>query len=274
MKKQIIIIIILIAIIIPLAIFFDLDKIKDIFNRENTKIENNKFKDLEKNLGELDKDVEFYKHFDLYLSLSDDKKYNQVKEKIDNFWNESKELENLFMLIVVNELFKDEETKNIVNELKKDVYEYKKLTKEEENEIFEKNNSCAILITSITEQLSNKYKNTDSKITEKEELDFIFYSPKMKTCLYSTEYSYNYIPSFLDYKNDYKDYWYSSKIVYNASTNAKINEYKTYYSLDYPLIIDKEESEKETERNKKNYTKFILENSNYNIELLKDMSIF
>jgi hypothetical protein len=156
---------------------------------------------------------------------------------------------------------KDNDLKIIIENLKDKVYKEtkKEISKEEENEIFEKNNKCAQLITGITEQLSKKYNNTTS-IKEKEELKFVTYSPTLKNCIYVTKYSYNYYSS-VDYNDSYN---YSSYIIYNASTNVKIDEYK-YYHYNYDYLSDED-----IKNNKKAYKKYILENTNYNVDLLED----
>lgn len=234
----------------------------------------NKFVGLEKNLTEFSEDTDFYRYLDLYTTLSNEEDYQYVKEAVERF-EELEEIPDFIILILVNELFKDEKVKTILNNLKDEVYaEIKKeLTKEEEDELFEKNTACANLITGITEQLASKYPEENKwsryTTTKDEEFEFIFYSPTMKNCLYSTKYSYDY-SDHDSYKDSYNT---NSKRIYNVSSKTQLEEFTTYYSYNYPYLDDEERAD-ETDKNKKGYAKFILENSNYNIDLIKDLSLY
>ena len=114
------------------------------------------FSSLEKNLTELSKDTDFYRHTNVYMSLLSDEDFKHIKETTERY-EESKEFEYLGMLVILNELFKDEKIKNIITDLKNMVFEKtkKELTKEEQGDLFEKNNACANLITGIKEQLQS-----------------------------------------------------------------------------------------------------------------------
>ncbi len=234
---------------------------------DNKKNVASEYSELANNLELLEPDVDFYKNIYNYVNLLDEEEYKKFKTsagKLDSEEN-NEDLAGLITLIYVNELNKNNEVKAIIEDLKSQVYENtkKELSKDEENELFEKNNTCAQLITGITEQLKNKYEN-ELSTTENEELKFITYSPTLKKCVYVTDYSYRYT-NISDYTESYN---YSSYIIYNATTNTKINDY-TYYYYNYPYLSDEDEDVK-SENNKKAYAKYILENTNYNVDLLKD----
>jgi len=233
----------------------------------------NDFANLEKNLTELKKDINFYKKLDLYMALMSENDYKSIKTKIEDS-SVSEEFSDFMILFFMNELFEDENIKNTIITLKDEVYgiKNKELTEEQKRDLFEKDTACANLIFGIKEQLAKKYKkNTYSTFsaTSKEELEFIFYSPTINACLYSTEFSYNN-----DNYDDYsKSYYTKDKIIYNASTNTQLKSVATYYSSNYPYLSS-EERKTTAEKNEIEYIKFILENSNYNIDLIKDLSWF
>jgi len=227
-----------------------------------------KFVGLEKNLTLLNKDIEVYKNFDYYLSLLDDEEYEYIEEKITKF-SESDEMTNSYGLFILSELFKDEKTKSILTSLKDKVNAVKnrQLTKEEENELFEKNTSCSNLVTEISKGL----KASDSKTvlgvttTTEEKLSFVFYSPTKKACLYVVEKNVRYS----DINNWEKGYTTTTKLVYNASTQTLLGSYETFSLYYGDSDSDRKSRSEETTENQRNFQKFILENSNYNIDLLK-----
>jgi len=230
-----------------------------------------KFVGLEKNLTEISKDTDFYKNLDKYESLLNDNDYEYLKEKTEKIMSNEEDFNNLFIPITMNELFKDEKTKNIIIALRDNVYSVKNkiLTKEEENELFEKNTACSNLVSEISKHLINKEETSAlSKTTQKEKLDFVFYSSKMKACIYSTGHLNRY-DNYTDYKRGYTIY---NKIIYNGSTQSKINEFRVYSF--YNDLSDSESRSKEEQNNQRNYYKFILENSNYNIDLLQNVSFY
>ncbi|KPJ54991.1 hypothetical protein AMJ47_02955 [Parcubacteria bacterium DG_72] len=249
--KKIIILLITIVVVLTLT---NIITVSFLFNDKETKdSKEGKFSGLELTLEELEKDLDFYKNLDIYFKLLDyeDSEYmGKIEERLDE------KIEDDFMLFAVSRIIEDERSKEIINKLKDEVYS-KKLTEEEKEEIFSKNNACAELATGINEQLKNKFESSYN-ISKEEELEFIFYSPSLKSCLYSTAYEYS--STVDDYYNKH------TKIVYNASTQSKIDEFTVYaYNYDY---LDDEDIEKDRKR----YVKFILENSGYNADLLKDIS--
>ena len=249
--KKIIILLIVTVIVLVLTNIITIFLLFGDEEKENNK--EGKFSGLESTLEKLEGDLDFYKNLDIYFKLlgHDDSEYmGKIEERLDE------KIEDDFILFAVSRIIEDDRSKEIINNLKDEVYS-KRLTEEEKEEIFSKNNACAELVPSIKEQLKDKYKQSYD-ISKQEEFEFIFYSPTIKSCLYSTSYSHT---------NSTEDYYSEkSKMVYNASTQSKIDEY-TVSIFEHPYL-----TEEDAKNGRKNYVKFILENSGYNADLLKDIS--
>jgi hypothetical protein len=222
-----------------------------------------KFSGLEKNLTEMNKEIDFYKYVDSYMTLLEDKEYDYVNEKFQTLTN-SDDAQNLIMVILMNELFKDERVKNDLISLKNNISQAKK---DQRNDAFQKNTACGNLVNDLQNQLKNKSKDEtflSTNTEETEKLEFIFYSPNLNTCLYATEYTYHYT----DLKNYDKSWNKTAKKVYDASTNKELKDFTTYY-YNYPYL-NSDEAREASEKDTRNFTKYILENSNYNIDLIKN----
>lgn len=215
-------------------------------------------------------DIEFYKYLNVYKSLLPEDKYKIVDERIKKIANdadkEDSKLQNTIILAMSEEINADQATKDILTQLKKDVADLVKNSKLDKDTLFSKNTECAKLTSNIKDELSKKYKSTLS-VTEKEELNFIFYSPSMNTCLYTTDYSYDYS----NYSSGkYESYSQKSDRVYDVSSNKQLGNYPSWY-WQYPYL-SKDEADKAVIEGQKSYAKFIFENSGYNAKLLKDIS--
>lgn len=210
------------------------------------------FSNLEKNLTELKKDKEFYMSLGQFATLLDAQDYSYFSKVTDEASESGLEekMNEMFVLISVNELFKDEKIKNTVLSLKNKIEDEKNKAPNKDT-FFEKNTACANLTGAINSQL-----------VKDEKLEFIFYSPTKNSCLYATQYTFN------SYGEEY--YTYVEKRIYNGSTHSKIDTYNVYY-YNYPYLSEEEE-ESRTKNARAAYVKFILENSGYNADLLKDIS--
>ncbi|MDO8589978.1 MAG: hypothetical protein Q7R69_01775 [bacterium] len=214
-------------------------------------------------------DVEFYKYLNVYKSLLPEDKYKIVDERIKKVAEEAdkedSKIQNTLILTMSDEIKADPATKDILAQLKKDVADLVKNSKIDKDTLFSKNTECAKLTSNIKDELSKKYKNT-TFVTEKEELNFIFYSPSMNTCLYTTDYSYDY-SNYNNVKSEY--YTKKSDKIYDVSSNKQLGDYPSWYWLDPSL--SKEEADKAVTEGQKSYAKYIFENSGYNAKLLKDI---
>ena len=212
------------------------------------------------------KDYEFYKHISSYISLLPDEKLEIVDKRIEkvagSMEQDNSDLAKAIVLVYANEINKDKQTEQILSELKDNIASLVRSSAIDENTIFSKNTECAKLSSNIKGELKGKY--SKGSATESEELNFIFYSPTLNTCLYTTNYTYNY-SNFAFGKSDY--YSKNSYRIYNVSSNNQLGDYPSYYSLEYPYL-SKDEQDKSTKKGKRDYAKFVLENSGYNAKLL------
>jgi hypothetical protein len=200
---------------------------------------------------------DFYRNADVYINLLSDDDFDYFSKYMEDYTS-TDEYNSLLMKFIINEISsKDERIKNMMSALEESISKETKkdLTKEEKDKLFEKSNTCASLINGIKEQLSKK--------SQKETLDFIFYSPTNNGCLYSTTQEYNY--KGFTYDDSYST---SSKVVYNASNNTQLESYITYYSYNYPYLSANEVMDQEN-KNRKKYNEYILKNSNYDTTLIK-----
>ncbi len=218
---------------------------------------NNKYAGLEKDLVSREKDLEVLKSLDNY-------KYLLSKEDVSIFDKSSNEFfdsnEDLAIIVAAHFLFEEPELNNLFEKIKEEISLKKVVyTKEEEDDLFNKNNSCIDLSKSLEEKLPSE-----------ETLDVIFYSPKTKSCLYVATKKYRIEANKY---NDYSSYGRDIFKIYNSTNQAELGSYITAYSYDYP---DKSNSDAdiETEKNKANFIKYILESSNYNAGLLEDISFY
>ncbi len=214
-------------------------------------------------------DVEFFRYINVYKSLLPEDKFKIVSERINKVSGEAdkedSKIQNTLILAISDEIKQDPTTKDILSQLKKDVATLVKNSKIDKDTLFSKNTECAKLTSNIKDELSKKYKNT-TYVTEKEELNFIFYSPSLNTCLYTTDYSYDY-SNYTFGKSE--SYTKKSDKIYDVSSNKQLGDYPSWY-WEYPSL-SKEESDKAVTEGQKNYAKFIFENSGYNAKLLKDI---
>ena len=250
-KKTILIIILLLSNVLTLYFLVNPISLKDIGQAEKDNSEG-----LDAILLKIEKDSYFYQNLDTFSALFNDED-SKYFENFGKKMEDEKFTEEKLILVYLATIFqKDSKIKEIA-EKTKDFYNEKKISDTEKEELFSKNNECAKLVDGIKSGLKNKYKNSLTT-TESEGFGFIFYSPSLKTCVYSADYDYSYSAG-----GDY--YTKASKIVYNASTQSKIDEFNVY-AYEHPYITDDD-----TERGRKLYYKFILENSGYNADLLKDL---
>ncbi len=238
--------------------------------KNNTNNSDNSLSGIESNLVKLNKDMEFYKYLSIYKSLLDDEESKLVDERSskinEELADEDSKIVEALTLFIVNEIMKDENSKKIILDLKDKVDDLVKKSEIDESVLFTKNTECAKFSSDIKEELSKKYKST-STVTETEELNFIFYSPELNTCLYSTSYNYDY-SNYSNRENPY--YSKDSYRVYEVSSSNPIQKYPSYY-YKYPYLSE-DEADKSAENGLIGYKKFILENSGYNAKLLKDIN--
>lgn len=217
----------------------------------------------------INEDVEFFRYINVYKSLLPEDKYRIVDERIKKVTEEAdkedSKIQNTLILAISDEIKADPATKDILAQLKKDVVNLVKDSKIDKDTLFSKNTECAKLTSNIKDELSKKYKSS-SFVTEKEELNFIFYSPSMNTCLYTTDYSYDY-SNYTFGKSE--SYTKKSDKVYDVSSNKQLGDYPSWYWR-YPSLSE-EEADSVVKEGQKNYAKFIFENSGYNAKLIKDI---
>lgn len=251
MKSKIILLIVVIITAFAMGAIFN-SLFIDRFTEE-------KFVGLENELNELNKDIDFYRNINPYLSLLDDKQYEHVQSEFEKIQRKTDEddsnLQDLIILNFIIEVMKDDDSKQFIMNLRNKVKTLQTETAMNKDELFSKNNECAKLSPVITQQLSKD-----------ETFKFIFYSPSMNACLYVIDYHYS-SPSLS------KEYYIANKYrAYNASTNTKLKEFPYHY-YNYPYL-SKDAADKESAMGQKDYASFILENSGYNVELLNDLALF
>lgn len=216
-----------------------------------------KFVGLEKELVDMEKDIDFYRNLDKYKYLLNEEDYALLDKEL-NKAEENKDFENLTIIFYASYLSKQKDIKNLFEKIKNEINIKKiKYTKAEEDDFFNKNNACINLSKSLAEKLSSE-----------EKLDVIFYSPNTKSCLYVVRNKYRVEGAAY---NDFKSYGYDTLKVYNSTNQAELEQYIIDYSYNYPNKTEVD-TKKETENNKSEFIKYILENSNYNVDLLKDIS--
>ncbi|MBI2609861.1 hypothetical protein HYW53_01650 [Candidatus Giovannonibacteria bacterium] len=219
----------------------------------------NRFSGLEEKLNELNKDIEFYRNIGAYASLLDDRQYEHVSSEFkklgEGYDKEHSNLQDLFILYSVVELSRDADSEKALAELKDRVKKLRESSSLNKDEAFSKNNECAKLSPSIKENLSDD-----------EEFKFMFYSPSMNSCLYVTYYSEKSAFGAKEY------YAANSFRIYDSSTSKQLKDFPDYY-YNYPYL-SKDETDRKTAAGKRDYAKYILENSGYNADLIKDYTVF
>ncbi|TSC86229.1 MAG: hypothetical protein G01um10148_735 [Parcubacteria group bacterium Gr01-1014_8] len=204
---------------------------------------------LERKLNELGKDKDFYANFQYYAALLNADELKYYREYLAKNEEEiTKNLEATMTLLSINEIYKDDRLKSYILDLRDRIYEKQSNNKD----FFERNTACGNLANTI-----------QSKLAKDEKLDFVFYSPEKNTCIYATNYSFS-SSSLEDF------YTYEEKRLYDGSTHVKIGSYRVY-ALGSPYLSENEENAQE-ESARVAYIKYILENSGFNVELLKDIS--
>ena len=216
------------------------------------------FSGIESSLNRLNQDSDFYKHVTSYISLLNDDQYKTVITRYKKIGEEIEDQDSksfkLLLFTMTNEVMNDEESNRLILELKDRVKLLKSEVKISTSDSFSRSTECASLVGGIKEQLAKD-----------ESFEFMFYSPNLNTCVYVTDYSFT--SSGLSSK-----YYSESKYkVYNASTNALLKTFPHYY-YQYPYL-SKDEADASAEKGEKDFVKFVLENSGYNAELIKDTSL-
>lgn len=256
------IIIFLLIITIAGLLFFDL-KGKFTANKVEVSGKGNTTEDLGTR-------IEFYKYLNTYSGLLSDEDFetfsNRMAKLEEDTGKDDSDIRKALVLAMANEVLKDAKTKTIVFELEKKVAILKESSKLNADVLFAKNTECAKLTSNIKDELSKKYKSVGST-TEKEELNFIFYSQSLNTCIYTTKYDYDYF-NYSSGKSE--NYSKNSFRVYDISTNKQLGDYPNYY-YKYPFMPE-DEAKSAIKKALRSYKKFILENSGYNAKLLNDIN--
>lgn len=197
-----------------------------------------------------DKYEKYYADFGAYTYLLDSTEYDKVQDSISKI-GEDKEFEKQITLMAMKLLFDKDPSIRASLEQVMDKVELAKT----EDKFFEKNTSCAALAPGIKSSLTSK-SSFYGQITN--EFEYIFYSPTLDTCIYTVHRTE---PGDDFTSTHYKD-------VFNANTQSLIEGYRVNSSEDY----DDDSEESRSKQGTRNYIKYILENSNYNVDLLRDTS--
>lgn len=240
MKK--IIFIIIIATILNVAISYYFFSDKSTITSSYT---------LEKAHDETIENWDFYKHFPIILETVSPEFMEELDKQFED--EDDGSLMKSLSAVLLFEANKNEDLRNTIQKSFIDYQEAKKeLSQLDLNDLFQKNNTCSNLASDI-----------DSGLKEKENFEFIFYSPILNECIYS-------ISRTTDAIKGYKD----SKVLFSGTTRKELDSYVVYVSYNYEDIWgdkgDKWEEQIKTDKQK--YLNFILENSLYNFDLLKDVS--
>jgi len=193
---------------------------------------------------------EFYKHLPIVLEATDAKFLEGLEKQ---FEDENSGFQQSIYAVV---LFEASKKTDLMDALQKRLADYKaekeKLSKLDSSDLFSKNNSCSNLASDIKKELKAK-----------EEFEFIFYSPVLNECAYSISRS-------VDATKGYRDY----KVLLSGTTRKELGNYLVYGSYNYEDFSgNKSDSlEDQIKTDKKKYLDFVLINSLYNFDLLKDVS--
>jgi len=196
------------------------------------------------NKTKIENDYEYYKYVSGYkylLNTEEEKRFDELIENIDD-----DELVKKLAISYMDVLFKESgEVKEIIDGVINEVKENKK-----DIDYFDKNTSCVSLESSIKDSISSD-----------DSLEFIFYSPSYDSCLYVVSNSYKKNPSDI-----YSYSYIYEKDIYKAGSSQPIKTFRVYGSDDY----DDEFENNKSKKGVKEFVNFVLENSNYNMELLED----
>lgn len=211
-------------------------------------------KDMEYTLGKAHDETtanwDFYKHLPIILEATDSKFLEGLE---DQFEEEDGSVQQSIYAVL---LFEANKKVDLRDALQKRMVDYQtekeKLSKLDSSDLFQKNNSCSNLASDIKKELKTK-----------EEFEFIFYSPVLNECVYS-------ISRPVDATKGYKDY----KVLLSGTTRKEMGSYLVYGSYNYEDFSgNKSDSlEDQIKTDKKKYLDFVLTNSLYNFDLLKDIS--
>ena len=180
-----------------------------------------------------------------YFYLLDSDNYSRLMEMSSKI-EEKKDLDNLVLGVYINYVFsQDPALEKSLNAVMKEVS-----TKKQNISYFDKDTSCAALTSNIKNGLKSN-----------EDLETIFYSPTLDSCLYVITQS-NEGSSYNNYVSEVY------KKIYKSTSNSAIESYKVYSSDRYKNDI----SEKESDSGARNLVRYILENSNYNVDVLQNIS--
>ena len=191
----------------------------------------------------------FYKQLPIILELVDPEFTEELEKQFEN----EEEGAQSISAVLLFELNKNENLRNAMQKRFADYQDGKeKMSKLDLSDLFQKNNACSNLASDIEKGLK-----------EKEEFEFIFYSPVLNECIYS-------ISRTKDANKGYKDY----KVLFSGTTRKELDDYLVYISYNYKDILGgKRDSLKEqVKTEKKKYLDFVLTNSLYNFDLLEGVS--
>lgn len=196
----------------------------------------------------LEDDVEYYKYLSGYNYLLNKEDFDSITNKI-NGMEENQELRDRYILSNVEFLFKEfpdykEKISAVIDDVK---------SKKSDEKYFEKNTACVGLESNIKANFSQYPSNN-------EEYEFIFYSPTFDSCIYVTNVSYS--SSYGEYVST------ETKNIYKAGLDSPIASYQVYSSDNY----ENKDKAEESKENVKKFVTYVLENSNYNMELLDNSS--
>lgn len=193
---------------------------------------------------------DFYKNLPIILEATDSKFLEGLEEQSED---EDGSVQQSIYAVILFEANKEVELRDA---LQKRLAEYQtekeKLSKLDSSDLFSKNNSCSNIASDIKKELKAE-----------EEFEFIFYSPVLNECVYSISRSTNA-------SKGYKD----CKILLSGTTRKELGNYLVYGSYNYEDFLgNKRDSlDDQIKTDKKKYLDFVLTNSLYNFDLLKDVS--
>lgn len=210
-----------------------------------------------KELSLLLSNKDFYKNIGTYHNLLNDNDYKNYTE-LENKLYDDKDAEDFIGLVTLAYIFEHNPTikdsfLNLKGELQKKQTQF---TEEQQKNNFEANNKCVQLISDLAE-----------KMGENEKTEFIFYSEKLNDCIYVTRNKY-ITGSGFD-KTGYDEFF-----VYKSSTQQKMDSYLIGYHYNYTYGGTADEKTETERNNKRKFIKFILENSNYSVDLIKDLKFY
>jgi len=193
---------------------------------------------------------DFYEHLPIILEATDSKFIEELGEQLEE---ENGDFAKSFYAVLLFEANKNEGLRKAIQERFTEYNESKsKLSEIDSSDLFQKNTAC-----------SNSASDIKKELSDKEEFEFIFYSPTLNECAYS-------ISKTEDASKGYKDY----KVIFSGTTRKETGKYLVYASYNYEDFLGNERDslEDQIKTDKKKYLDFVLTNSLYNFDLLKDVS--